>query len=73
LVPADNAKAVVGGGRVRVDVFLTREGRTYRMRGDASPTARGTLTVPLLANHPLPRCFKRIIERDLLPTGGIRT
>lgn len=74
LVPVD-ACVVVGGGRVTVDVFLTREGLTYRTRGDHSPLARGTLTVPLVDHLELPRCLRPnpTPARDLLPTGGIRT
>lgn len=77
LVPAD-ARIVVGGGRVAIDVFLTREGHPYHVRGDNSPLARGRLTVPLLDHLELPRCLMsdtttKTQDRTLLPTGGIRT
>jgi hypothetical protein len=74
LVPT-NARVVVGAGRVTIDVFLTRDGLTYRTNGDGSALARGTITVPLVEHLELPRCLAPTStpKRDLLPTGGIRT
>lgn len=74
LVPHHGARVVVGGGRLTIDVYLTRDGHKYQLPPPANGVmARGTMQVPFEDGLPLPACLKAERSIPINANGGIRT